>query len=227
MLNTYLELPYLYCGCLHLLLIFFAFHVAKLFLVVLLLLLVARVALFMIFVSVAGKSARSFTQVDARSCAVSGVCVSVAIFRLSDGACSALPEPWLIVDHFDFFAVNQLLVSLARKFVFHVPPEMHINRTVTLAIFIVLVNSVDAFNESDAQLLECSENGALGLFSADCRKCTRDADTELGGRWSRILGAVITAVITAVIMVVITVVIANTRNVALSTTIPRTTLSVR
>jgi hypothetical protein len=49
----------------------------------------------------------------------------------------------------------------------------------SLTVLVGLVNRVDAVNESDAQLLECSENGALGLFSADGRKGSGDADTRI------------------------------------------------
>jgi len=76
--------------------------------------------------------------------------VRVAIFGLFDGACGTLPEPWLIVDDFDFFAVNQLLACLACKFVVCVPPEMHVYGAESLAVSVGLVNSVDALNVSDA-----------------------------------------------------------------------------
>jgi hypothetical protein len=53
---------------------------------------------------------------------------------------------------------------------------VNVHRAESLIIFVGLVNSVDAVNNSNAQLPECSENGALGLFSADCRKGARDTD---------------------------------------------------
>jgi hypothetical protein len=46
----------------------------------------------------------------------------------------------------------------------------------SLTVLVGLVNGIDAVNESDAQLPECSENSALGLFSADGRKCSGNAD---------------------------------------------------
>jgi hypothetical protein len=57
-----------------------------------------------------------------------------------------------------------------------------VNGAVSLTVLVGLVNGIDAVNESDAQLSECSENGALGLFSADGRKCSGNADAGLCNR---------------------------------------------
>ena len=53
---------------------------------------------------------------------------------------------------------------------------MDVDGAESLTVLVGLVNGIDAVNESDAQLPECSENSALGLFSADGRKCSGNAD---------------------------------------------------
>jgi hypothetical protein len=63
--------------------------------------------------------------------------------------------------------------------VLHVPAlEVDVDGAESFAVLVGLVNRVDAVNESDIQLSECSENGALGLFSADGRKGSGNAYTE-------------------------------------------------
>jgi hypothetical protein len=57
-----------------------------------------------------------------------------------------------------------------------------VNGAESLTVLVGLVNGIDAVNESDAQLSECSENSALGLFSADGRKCSGNADAGLCNR---------------------------------------------
>jgi hypothetical protein len=96
---------------------------------------------------------------------------------------------------------------------------MNVDGAESLTVLVGLVNRVDAVNESDAQLSECSENSALGLFSTDGRKGSGNADT---GSSEVITTTVITTVITIVRNIALFVVMSGTtavitiaRNIAL------------
>jgi hypothetical protein len=115
---------------------------------------------------------------------------------------------------------------------------MDIDRAESLTIFVGLVNSVDAVNVPDAQILECIENGALGLFSADGRKGARDTDAGMCNRSFgfaihgasnitaiyTLIGFVVGVAASAVITAFATVITAFARNITLTAL---TTLTLR
>jgi hypothetical protein len=90
---------------------------------------------------------------------------------------------------------------------------MDIHGTVAVAFLVGLVNCVDALDVTNAQITECVEDGALGLFTADGCERARNADA---GRCDDGISDATTTVITTTVIattVITTTVIAFARNV--------------
>jgi hypothetical protein len=127
-----------------------------------------------------------------------------AVFGLFDVAHRALPEPRLVVDHFDVIAIEQLLASFASELARHVPLEMNVDSAVVFSPLVGFVNRVDAVDVANAQIAERLEYCALCLVSANCPESPGNTYTWVAFVTARFFATVITTILTTIIAAIIT-----------------------